>query len=112
MGDESMSLYLNTCLVQKVTEAQTSAGTVNPTYTTRISALECSIQNRNLQTTDSYAKETIVDVYKLYTPFNSTSEAIAKSDRIVWRGKSFEITGIGDGAGRRHHFEIDMLEVD
>ena len=113
MGDQSMSkLYPNTAEVQSVSESQTASGTVDPTYSTRIAALECSIQNRNLQTTDSYGKETIVDVYKLYTPFNSTSETIIDSDRIVWRGKSFEITGVGDGAGHRHHLEIDMLEVD
>jgi hypothetical protein len=69
------------------------------------------MQNRNLQTTNSYDKETLVNVFKLYTPFNSTSETIDESDRVVWRGQTFEITGLGDGAGRKHHFEIDLLEV-
>jgi hypothetical protein len=52
-----------------------------------------------------------VNVYKLYTPYDSTSVTIDEADRIIFDGKSFEITGIGDGAGHNHHFEIDMLEV-
>ncbi len=111
MGDNGMSLYPNTCLVESKTTVQTVAGTVSPTYATRIASLACSIQNRNLQTTNTFGKPTLVNVYKLYTPFNSTTTAIDPSDRITWRGKIFEITGIGDGAGRQHQFEIDMLEV-
>lgn len=107
-----MNLYPNTCEVEKVTVSQTAFGTANPTYTTRIASLTCSIQNRNLQTTNSFNKETLTNVYKLYTPFDSTSTTIVEADRIIWRGKTFEITGIGDGAGRSHHLEIDMLEVD
>lgn len=106
-----MNLYPNTCEVQKVTVSQTSAGTADPTYSTRIASLTCSIQNRNLQTTNSFGKETLSNVFKLYTPYDSTSTTIKASDRVIWRGKSFEITGLGDGAGRQHHFEIDMLEV-
>ena len=104
-------IYPNTALIQSVTFSQTTSGTNDPTYSTRIASLTCSIQNRNLQTTNSFGKETLVDVYKLYTPYDSTSTTIDPSDRVIWRGKSFEITGIGDGAGHQHHFEIDMLEV-
>jgi hypothetical protein len=106
-----MNLYPNTVVIQQVSFAQTSAGTANPTYTTRIASLSCSVQNRNLQTTNSFGKETLVNVFKLYTPFNSTSQTIDASDRVVWNGQTFEITGIGNGAGHNHHFEIDMLEV-
>ena len=106
-----MSLYPNTCLVQKKTDAATAFGTANPTYSTRIAALECSIQNRNLKTTNSFGKETLTNVYKLYTPYDATSTTITEADRIVFSGKTFEITGIGDGAGHNHHLEIDMLEV-
>ena len=104
-------IYNNTCVVQKKTVAQTTSGTANPTYATRIASLECSIQNRNLRTIDDFGKASLVNVYKLYAPYNSTNTTITESDRVVWRGKTFEITGIGDGAGRTHHLEIDMREV-
>jgi len=107
-----MSLYPNTCEVQKVTIARTTSGTANPTYATRIASLTCSIQNRNLRTVNEFGKETLTNVYKLYTPYDSTSTTMKESDRVIWDGRTFEITGIGDGAGRRHHLEIDMLEVD
>jgi hypothetical protein len=105
-------IYPNTVLVQSVESAQTAAGTSNPTYSTRIAALSCSVQGKNLQTTNSYNKETLVNVFKLYTPNNATSLTIDESDRVVFGTKTFEITGIKDGAGRGHHLEIDMLEVD
>jgi len=111
MEYESMSLYPNTCVVQSKADSQTAFGTADPAYSTRIASLACSIQNRNLQTTNSFGKETLVNVYKLYTPYDSTSTTIDESDRITFNGKTFEITGIGDGAGHNHHLEIDMLEV-
>lgn len=104
-------IYPNTVLVQQVSFAQSDAGTAISTYSTRIASLEASMQNRNLQTTNSFGKETLVNIFKLYTPFDSTSETITEKDRIVWRGQTFEITGLGDGAGHKHHFEIDLLEV-
>jgi len=104
-------IYKNTALIQQVSFAQTISGTANPTYSTRIASLACSIQNRNLQTTNSYGKETLVNVFKLYTANNTTSLAISEKDRVIWGTKTFEITGIADGAGRGHHLEIDMLEV-
>jgi len=107
-----MNLYPNTCEVLQKTDSQTAFGTADPTYSTRIAALTCSIQNRNLKTVNEFDKETLSNVFKLYTPYDSTSTAIVESDRISWRGKTFEITGIGDGAGHQHHFEIDLLEVD
>jgi hypothetical protein len=110
MDDISM-IYPNTALVQQVSFSQTTSGTAKPTYSTRIAAIECSIQNKNLQTTNSYDKETLVNVFKFYTPYNSTSATIEESDRIVWNGQTFEITGIGNDAGHNHHFNIDMLEV-
>ena len=106
-----MSLYPNTCEVKKYTVARTDEGTANPTYATRIASLTCSIQNRNLRTVNEFGKETLTNVYKLYTPYNSTSTAMTEGDRVIWDGKTFEITGIGDGAGHRHHLEIDMIEV-
>lgn len=111
MGDVDMSLYPNTVEIQQVSFSQTTSGTANPTYSTRIAALSCSVQNRNLQTTNSFGKETLVNVFKLYTPFDSTSQTITEKDRVVWNSQTFEITGIGDGAGHNHHFEIDLLEV-
>ena len=101
----------NTCEVQEKTTAQTVAGTVNPTYTTRIASLECSIQGKTLATTNTFGKPTLVNVYKLYTLIDSTSSTIDEADRVIWRGKTFEITGIEDAAGRGHHYQIDMLEV-
>jgi hypothetical protein len=111
VDDFGMSLYPNTALVQSKTDGQTSSGTASPTYSTRIASLACGIQNRQLKTENEYGKETLVTVYKLYTPYDSVSTAIDETDRVIWRGKSFEITGIGDGAGHKHHLEIDMLEV-
>jgi len=107
-----MNLYPNTCEVQKVVVSQTTTGTADSAYSTRIASLTCSIQNRNLQEANSFNKETLVNIFKLYTPYDATSTTIKEADRVIWRGKTFEITGIGDGAGRQHHLEIDMLEVD
>jgi len=104
-------IYPNTCVVQSKTDAQTVTGTANPTYSTRIAALTCSVQNRTLKTVNAFGKETLTDVYKLYTAYDSTSTEINETDRITFIGKTFEITGIGDGAGHNHHLEIDMLEV-
>lgn len=104
-------IYPNTALVQQVSFGQSASGTATPTYSTRIAALACSLQRRNTDTTNSFKKETLVNVYRLYTPNNSTSLTIDESDRVTSGGKVFEITGIADGAGRGHHLEIDMLEV-
>jgi hypothetical protein len=106
-----MSLYPNTALVEQVSFAQTTSGTANPTYSTRIASLDCSLQRKDTDTTNSFNKETLVNVYRLYTPIDTTSLTIEESDRITSDGKVFEITGIADGAGRGHHLEIDMLEV-
>ena len=106
-----MSLYPNTALIEQVSFAQTTSGTANPTYSTRIASLACSLQRKDTQTTNSFNKETLVNVYRLYTPNDTTSLTIDESDRITSGGKVFEITGIADGAGRSHHLEIDILEV-
>jgi hypothetical protein len=104
-------IYPNTALVQQVSFNQTTSGTANPTYSTRIASLACSLQRKDTNTTNSFNKETLVNVYRLYTPNNATSLTIDESDRVTSDGKVFEITGIADGAGRGHHLEIDLLEV-
>jgi hypothetical protein len=104
-------IYPNTVEVQLKTTGQTVAGTVNPTYSTRIAALVCSVQGDAVTTANTFGKPTQINVYELYTPIDTTSLTIDESDRIKFEGKVFEITGIKDGAGRGHHLEINMLEV-
>ena len=107
-----MNIFVHTAEIQKKTIAQTSAGTVNPTYSTRIASLSCLVQGKTLQTENEFNKETLVNIYRLYTLNDSTSSTITTSDRVIWQTRQFEITGIKDGGGRSHHYEIDMLEVE
>ena len=100
-----------TALIQKVAFAQTASMTANPTYSTRIASLACTVQPKSLKSVDEYGKITLRNGYRLYCDNNSTNAAIDESDRITWDSKTLEIFAIGDGAGRGHHFEIDMLEV-
>ncbi len=106
-----MNMYIHTATIQKVAFAQTAAKTSNPTYSTRIASLDCLIQGKTLQTTNSYGKETLVNVFKLYCDYNSTTLTIDESDRVVFGSKTFEITGIKSGGGHTHHLEINLLEV-
>lgn len=106
-----MSMYIHTAVIQQVSFAQTAAKTANPTYSTRIASLDCLIQGKTLQTSNSYGKETLVNVFKLYCDYNSTTLAIDESDRVVFGSQTFEITGIKPGGGHTHHLEINLLEV-
>jgi len=106
-----MNMYIHTATIQQVSFAQTAAKTANPTYSTRIASLDCLIQGKNLQTTNSYGKETLVNVYILYCDYNSTTTAITEKDRVVFGTQTFEITGIKPGGGHTHHLEINLLEV-
>jgi hypothetical protein len=105
------SLMNTTALVQKVAFAQTTSMTANPTYSTRITSLACSVQPKRLKSVDEFGKITLMNGYRLYCEYNSTNAAIDETDRVTWDSRTFEINAIGDGAGRNHHFEIDMLEV-
>jgi len=104
-------IYPNTALIESKTDAQTAEGTANPTYSTRIASLTCSVQRKKANTSNSFSKETLVNEYRLYTPIDTDSLAIDETDRVTSGGKVFEITGKADGAGQGHHLEIDMLEV-
>lgn len=105
------NLKNTTALIQSVAFSQTTSGTANPTYSTRIASLTCTVQPKRLKSVDEFGKITLMNGYRLYCDFNSTNEAIDESDRVTWDSRTFEIFAIGDGGGRGHHFEIDMLEV-
>lgn len=107
-----MNMYIHTAVIQQVSFSQTAAGTSNPTYSTRIASLDCLVQGKTLKTTNSFGKETLVNVYKLYCDYNSTNLAIDEKDRVVWKSRTFEITGIKSGGGQEHHLEINLLEVE
>jgi hypothetical protein len=114
MADDGMSLgnlKNTTALIQSVSFTQTTSGTANPTYATRIASLSCSVQPKKLETVDEFGKITLRNGYRLYCDYNATNAAIVEKDRVTWDSRTFEIDAIGDGAGRGHHFEIDMLEV-
>ncbi len=106
-----MSMYIHTAVIQKVAFSTTAAGTSNPTYSTRIASLDCLVQGKQVQTSNSFGKETLVNVFKLYCDYNSTTLTIDESDRVVWQSRTFEITGIKSGGGQTHHLEINLLEV-
>ena len=106
-----MNIYKQIVTIQSRTSSQTVTGTSNPTYATRIASLVCSVQKKRLSTVDQFGKLTLSNVFRLYTPVNSTNLAIEETDRVIWGTRSFEIDGIGDGGAQGHHLEIDMLEV-
>lgn len=105
------SLMNTAALIESKTDAQTTSGTANPTYATRIASLKCGVQPKVLRSVDGFGKITLMNVYRLYCENNATNLTIDEQDRVTWDSRTFEIHSIGDGAGRGHHLEINMLEV-
>ncbi len=105
------SLKNTTAEIQNFTTAQTVSGTANRTYVTRIASLACAVQPERLKSVDEFGKITVRNGYRLYCDYTTTNLTITEKDRVIWDSRTFEISAIGDGAGRNHHLEIDMLEV-
>ena len=106
-----INLLKHSATIQSVSNAQTTSGTYNPTYSTRITALRCLIQGKTVKSTDSFGKISLQNVYKLYCENNTTNLTIVETDRVVFGSQTFEITGIKDAAGQSHHLEMNLLEV-
>jgi len=68
------------------------------------------VQKKRLSTVGQFGKQTLSNVFRLYTPANSTSLAIEENDRVICGTRYLEIDGIGDGGAQGHHPEIDMQE--
>ena len=115
-----MNLYRHSVTINQKTNAQSASGTYNPTYSERISGLECLLQHKNIQTVSENGRLSYRSVVKLYCDYDSDTAAITEKDRVVVADSgnnapfagTYEINGIVDAGGQMHHLEIILEVVD
>ena len=100
------NLLIHTATIQAKTTSQTAAGTFSATFADR-ATIKCLIQPITLTESNELGRVTKRTGYKMYC----MPTTITESDRVVWDGKTFEVTGIGDASGQGHHLEIDLEAI-
>lgn len=106
------SLLNQRARVDKNTPTTTNFGTESKSWSTRIANLKCRYSARQLNEPVEYGKAITQNSGRFYCEATTTNRAIVLSDRIVWKDRKFQVTGIYEPGEMGVHLQIDVEEVD
>ena len=100
-----------TVLVQQSSQTRNAMGGTTQVFSTRIESLRCRLRPLRQEERVVNGKMTSIAPWRLYCVADTAGRTIEATDRIIWRGKTFQVKTLYNAGQLDRHMQIDILEI-
>lgn len=95
------------CVILRSQQGQSTSGSQTDTWKEFAKNVPFSLRQLTSRERDILGRD---GVHRTHRAYFKSSQAVTEKDRIVYDGRSFDVTGVNNPHELKQHLEVDLIE--